>query len=59
MADLDEATRIATRLTGAGIRRLRLDDLDRHHGRLTVPRPGRPHTVYIDEYTLNLATAWL
>jgi integrase len=46
-------------LPGADIRRLRLDDLDRHHGRLTVARPGRPHIVYLDEFTLNLATAWL
>lgn len=46
-------------LPGADIRRLRVDDLDRHRGRLTVTRPGRTHVVYLDEYTLNLATAWL
>jgi hypothetical protein len=46
-------------LPGADIRRLRLDDLDRHHGQLTIARAGRTHVVYLDELTLNLATAWL
>jgi hypothetical protein len=46
-------------LPGADIRRLRMDDLDRHHGQLTVARPSRTHVVYLDELTLNLATAWL
>jgi hypothetical protein len=46
-------------LPGADIRWLRLDDLDRHRGRLTVARAGRTHVVYLDELTLNLATAWL
>jgi hypothetical protein len=44
---------------GADIRRLHLNDLDRHRGRLTVTRPGHTHTIYLDELTINLATAWL
>ncbi|MFB9907480.1 hypothetical protein [Allokutzneria oryzae] len=27
--------------------------------RLTVARPGLTHVVHLDEYTLDLATAWL
>ncbi|MFE1882786.1 hypothetical protein [Streptomyces diastatochromogenes] len=41
-------------------RRLLLDDLDRSRGRLLVRRPGRlEHTIYLDELTFRLATAWL
>ncbi|MGW2253530.1 tyrosine-type recombinase/integrase [Kitasatospora sp. NPDC001660] len=40
------------------IRQLRLEDLDRARGQLRVRRPGRmDHVVYLDELTLNLATA--
>ncbi|MYX84747.1 MULTISPECIES: site-specific integrase [unclassified Streptomyces] len=42
------------------IRRLRLEDLDRARGQLQVRRPGRlDHTVYLDELTMSLATAWI
>ena len=39
--------------------KLRLDDLDRVRGRLTVHRGTSRHTVYLDELTHSLAVAWL
>ncbi|MFJ4644531.1 tyrosine-type recombinase/integrase [Streptomyces bobili] len=42
------------------IRRLRLEDLDRARGQLRVRRDGRmDHVVFLDELTMNLATAWI
>ncbi len=42
------------------LRTLLLDDLDRSLGRLSVRRQGRPdHVVFLEEITLNLATAWV
>ena len=39
---------------------LLLDDLDRARGRLRVRRRGRlDHIIYLDEFTSELATAWL
>jgi site-specific recombinase XerC len=47
-------------LGSAEQRGLRVDQLDRSSGRLTVCRPGRAdHTVYLDEYTSVAVTAWL
>ncbi|MFG2440724.1 hypothetical protein [Streptomyces sp. NPDC048508] len=38
---------------------LRRTDFDRSKGRLRLRRPGRTdHVVYLDEFTLRLATAW-
>jgi integrase len=47
-------------LTAGDLRRLLLEDLDRSRGRLRVRRPGRlDHVVFLDELTLELATAWV
>lgn len=46
-------------LTRHGVRHLRLDDLDVARARLTVHRPGRTHTVYLDRTTYRLTDAWL
>jgi site-specific recombinase XerD len=47
-------------LTMMQTRRLRLEDLDRARGQLRVRRPGRlDHVVYLDELTMDLATAWI
>jgi hypothetical protein len=47
-------------LTRSQISRLLLADLDRAQGQLRVRRTGRlDHTVYLDEVTMKLATAWL
>ncbi|MFF3091479.1 hypothetical protein ACFVRB_41520 [Streptomyces nojiriensis] len=41
-------------------RGLRLDDLDRHRGRLTVRRTGGiEYVIYLDDLTQNLITRWL
>lgn len=42
------------------IAQLLLEDLDRARGQQRVRRPGRPdHIVYLDELTMELATAWI
>ncbi|MGW0553802.1 site-specific integrase [Streptomyces sp. NPDC002926] len=47
-------------LTPAELRRLPLRGLDRACGQLRVIRPGRPdHIVFLDEFTLTLATSWV
>ncbi|WP_328380621.1 hypothetical protein OHB13_38055 (plasmid) [Streptomyces sp. NBC_00440] len=47
-------------LPAGQIRCLRLEDLDRARGQLRVRRQGRmDHVVYLDELTMNLATAWI
>jgi integrase len=43
----------------AELHRLQAADLDRQRGQLTIRRPGRSRTVFLDELTLQLLTAWL
>ncbi|MGW6695834.1 site-specific integrase [Rhodococcus sp. NPDC054953] len=46
-------------LRGVEIRSLLLADLDLARGRLTVRRPGRRHTLWLDTLTHQLAAQWL
>ncbi|WP_326841316.1 hypothetical protein OHB33_03000 [Streptomyces sp. NBC_01558] len=46
-------------LSGTDMRHLLLTDLDLSRERLIVRRPGKRHTIYLDELTYRCASAWL
>jgi integrase len=59
MAQLTVALVAIHGLSPLELLRLRLDDVDLAHGRVTVRRDTSRHTVYLDELTHTLIVAWL